>query len=182
MDSYSTPSNKMLQLQRCLSFSVVKFLSAINSKSKIIYICLPNSLSSCMLHFTMISCSTLAGFFSSYRASVGPDRSSLHHSAPVQIHQARRVTFSDFHPAQHQCHTSHLGSQLPYQCNLGPCIKLQKHLIQRNYIQSHACRSVPMFTIFLAGQLSSEIVSLPCSLLLDYSTFEFTTLLYPTRK
>ena len=83
MDPYSTPSNKMLQLQRCLSFSIVKFLSAINSKSKIIYICLPNSLSSCMLHFTMISCSTLAGFFSSYRASVGPNRSSLHHSAPV---------------------------------------------------------------------------------------------------
>ena len=62
MDSYSTPSNKILQLQRCLSFSIVKFLSAINSKSKIIYICLPNSLSSCMLHFTMISCFTLAGF------------------------------------------------------------------------------------------------------------------------
>ena len=87
-------------------------------------------------------------FSSSYRASVGPDRSSLRHSAPVQIQQARRVTFSDFHSAQHQCHTSHSGSQLPYQCNLVPCNIMQKHLIQCNYIQCHACRSVPMFTIF----------------------------------
>ena len=34
---------------------------------------------------------------------------------------------------------------------------------------------------FLLHQSSSEIVSLPYSLLLDYSTFEFTTLPYPTR-
>ena len=35
--------------------------------------------------------------------------------------------------------------------------------------------------IFLAASIGSENFSLPYSLLLDYSTFEFTTLPYPTR-
>ena len=34
--------------------------------------------------------------------------------------------------------------------------------------------------IFLAASIGSENFSLPYSLLLDYSTFEFTTLPYPT--
>ena len=38
-------------------------------------------------------------------------------------------------PAQHQCYTSHSGSQLQYQCNLGPCNTIQYNEITFQTVQ-----------------------------------------------
>ena len=50
--------------------------------------------------------------------------------------------------------------------------------MQCNY--KHYAYNTMHVRAFLAAQLISEMFPLPYSLLLDYSTFEFTTLPYPT--
>ena len=56
--------------------------------------------------------------------------------------------------------------------------KFWGHLIHCNFIQYHACCRTSFF-----GWVNKalEIFSLPYPRVLDYSTFEFTTLPYPTR-
>ena len=85
--------------------------------------------------------------------------------------QLRERVSSDFHLFQHQCHTSHSGSLLQYQCNSR----------QWNIIPYHALRntswkkmvSIRHFTNFLSQPpLHSLLVTLCCNYLQIYVAFE----------